>query len=533
MASTIDKLSGQLTVSCSQNSSGSSCSFKQSVLQSLFGANGLGLSDCQFGECVAQSVIDLVSSNSTSAASDGGKSLSGGVVAGLAVVGGLLAIALAFLVFGFIRQRRARRSLPDGSAGGGVGVVWKNVSYAVPGASSSAFGFLKGREKREGGGFTDDKVVLDNVSGHVAPGEMMAILGPSGTSFNYILQIRLINIATIYEGAGKTTLVEILARKSKTGYVSGKLAFPVASSTEGRTNPRIAFVPQQDVLPPTLTVREALLFAAVLRLPEHVSKAEKGARVEHVLEQLGLMEVANSRIGDKGKRGLSGGEMRRVTIGLELIGDPDVLILDEPTSGRDSVSAARVAGVLKDVARGTSENGSGGKGKPVAVVCSIHQPSSKLYHTFDRVLLLSHGRTLYSGRGGLAPAEHIANASGASVPLPPDGYNIADHLLDIASDPPTGLFQHAYAEPENTFATRSSNTASEDERGALARGSQDGELEKGEGEPGMPSDVISGEVLGKQKWWHGKIGGGGAGYSATFLTQFEELSGREWKVLRR
>lgn len=176
------------------------------------------------------------------------------------------------------------------------------------------------------------------------------------------------------EGAGKTTLVEILARKSKTGYVSGNLAFPIVSATGGRANPRIAFVPQQDVLPPTLTVREALSFAAALRLPEHVSRTEKASRVEYVLEQLGLVEVANSRIGDKGKRGLSGGEMRRLTIGLELIGDPDVLILDEPTSGLDSVSAARVAGVLKNVARGTSENSVGGKGKPVAVVCSIHQP---------------------------------------------------------------------------------------------------------------------------------------------------------------
>lgn len=66
-----------------------------------------------------------------------------------------------------------------------------------------------------------------------------------------------------------------------------------------------------------------------------------------------------------------------------------------------------------------------------------------------------------------------------------------------------------------------------------ARGSQEAELEKGDGLPSMPADVTSGEVLGKQKWWHGRIGGGGAGYAATFLTQFEELSGREWKVLRR
>lgn len=127
--------------------------------------------------------------------------------------------------------------------------------------------------------------------------------------------------------------------------------------------------------------------------------------------------------------------------------------------------------------------------------------------------------------------------SDSSVPLPPKGYNIADHLLDIASDPPTALFQHAYAEPANAIlcTTRSSNTEDEEERPTAARGSQDAELEKGVGEPGMPdlASAAGGEVLGKQKWWHGRIGGGGAGYSATFLTQFEELSGREWNVLRR
>jgi ABC-type multidrug transport system ATPase subunit len=110
--------------------------------------------------------------------------------------------------------------------------------------------------------------------------------------------------------------------------------FPSDPSRETRT-PRIGFVPQQDILPATLTVGEALLFAARLRLPEYVTDVEKRHRVDDVLEQLGLNHVRDAHIGGavSHARGISGGEMRRVSIGLELVASPDVLILDEPTSG--------------------------------------------------------------------------------------------------------------------------------------------------------------------------------------------------------
>lgn len=90
------------------------------------------------------------------------------------------------------------------------------------------------------------------------------------------------------------------------------------------------------MLPPTLTVEEALLFAARLRLPESVSDLEKHARVEEVMHQLGIASLRNVRIGNSEKRGISGGEMRRVSIALELVALVDVLILDEPTSGASS-----------------------------------------------------------------------------------------------------------------------------------------------------------------------------------------------------
>lgn len=133
---------------------------------------------------------------------------------------------------------------------------------------------------------------------------------------------------TSHTGAGKTTLIEILSKKSKSGIVTGRVSHPGANSS-----PRIGFVPQQDILPPTLTVSEALLFAARLRLSESIPDLDKVALVADIMEKLGIWKLRNTRIGDVGKRGISGGEMRRVSIGLELVALPDILILDEPTSG--------------------------------------------------------------------------------------------------------------------------------------------------------------------------------------------------------
>lgn len=157
--------------------------------------------------------------------------------------------------------------------------------------------------------------------------------------------------------------------------------------------------------------------------------------------------------------------------------------------GLDSVSASKVASVLHSVAHDPKN--------PTAVVASIHQPSSRLYQKFDQVLVLSHGRTLYNGPGGFAPSQELASRGIAY----PQGYNVADHLLDVASDPPAHLFQ--------------SGTSSS----AQVRGSED---ENGSLEKGYPP-------LHPRLW----AASGRASYATTFLTQLEVLSGREWKILRR
>ncbi|PCH38575.1 ABC transporter [Wolfiporia cocos MD-104 SS10] len=484
LTSVIDSLADQVVISCDAPDANNTaaCAFKQATIESVFGSSGLTLSGCVFGECVSQGVIDAVSSNSTGSGSTsgGGKELSGGVVAGLAVVCGLIGIALLLLVLGWFGQRQARKKgLGGAGRSGGVAIDWSNVCYTVPGRTDGWMDWfpssLRRRHLRQGVSGLD---VLHNISGYVAPGEMMAIMGPSG--------------------AGKTTLIEILAGKQKSGQVSGMVSFPSTSPDRPASRPRIGFVPQQDILPPTLTVHEALLFAARLRLPEAVPAWEKLARVDSVIGQLGLVHIRDVRIGDGENRGISGGEMRRVSIGLELVARPDILILDEPTSGLDSVSAKKVGEVLRALAH-DAEN-------PTVVIASIHQPSSQLFRSFDKIMLLSHGYTLYSGEGGLVPPEYFATHGFEYAP----GYNVADYLLDIASDPPVALLQ---ASPNGS----GSKTNSHEKMEKLA--SSDMLTLGDEAEKGV-----------KKPRWRRLVG---QQYAATFLTQLQVLSGREWKILRR
>ncbi|KAG8720659.1 hypothetical protein FRC09_009177 [Ceratobasidium sp. 395] len=525
LAPTLNSLSGQLTVSCT--SSTAACSFKQQLLQALFGSNGLGLSNCQFGECVRQSVIDSAM-GITPVDPGSGNSLSGGVIAGLAVVGSAVVVLAALLLWGCVTQSRARRAGASEKFGGSrlVGIEWRNVGYVVyPSGGGSGVSFLgrdrkvrgartelgstsvielreRERDVENGGGgedkplpvlpHTKTKTILSSLSGTVRAGQMLAILGPSG--------------------AGKTTLISILAGRAGAmgGRVSGDVGFVSEREGAGVGRVKVGFVDQMDVLPSTLTVYEALLFAARLRMPESTPDVEKKSRVETVIRQLGLSEVAHSRIGGEGstRRGLSGGERRRVSIALEIVAGVEVLVLDEPTSGLDSVSAAKVAQVLADLAH-DEEN-------PVAVVASIHQPSSRLYHQFDSVLLLARGRQVYFGPGGTAPVRAFAEAR---IRPMEEGYNVADYLLEVASEGIEGVRGVA----SGVGTPRKSDVRLRPGAGVARVRDSVGDSESGGSENG-----VSGGGIVRQ-------GGGGKGrkYAATFLTQVEVLCGREWKNLKR
>ncbi|KAF9484945.1 hypothetical protein BDN70DRAFT_871937 [Pholiota conissans] len=495
LTTTIDKLGGTLGINCAAvdpSTNSATCNFVQETLQQLFGSTGLTLNGCTFGECVRQNVIDGGGGNTSSASSSTSKSLSGGVIAGLAVIGALILFAFVLLFLGLRSQRAARKSGAEFQRSRAF-VEWSDLSYKIKNSKPSLFGRPKNQDDEN---VNSDKFILDNVSGKVMPGQMMAILGPSG--------------------AGKTTLVEILAGKSKSGEISGQCS--VLSDSITASAPRVGFVPQQDILPATLTVFETLLFAARLRLPENVTDKEKKERVDTLLEKLGISEIRNARIGDVtgGKaRGISGGEMRRVSIGLELIASPDVLLLDEPTSGLDSVSAARVADVLYAIAHD--------KTNPIPVIASIHQPSSQLYQKFDSVLLLAHGRSLYSGPGGFAPSEYFSTVAPGTVPAYQQGYNVAEYLLEVASNPPVALFQiqrtHTLTNHDNATITMDGKTTYPE-----SHSSEKVPHHSVEASP-KQDGAVTAEVL--------QPSGRRTGYETTFLTQLQYLCGREWKVLKR
>ncbi len=241
------------------------------------------------------------------------------------------------------------------------------------------------------------RAILTDITGSVAPGQVMAIMGASG--------------------AGKSTFLDILARKDKRGRVSGTLYVNGREIEDDALYKRvIGFVDQEDTLMSTLTVYETVLYSAILRLPREMSLEAKKFRTLETMNELGILGIKDSRIGESGKRSISGGEKRRVSIACELVTSPSILFLDEPTSGLDSYNAFNVIESLVTLAREYNRT----------VVFTIHQPQSNIVSLFDRLLLLAQGRMVYSGDFKRCQ-EHFEQQG---HPCPP-GYNIADYLSEF------------------------------------------------------------------------------------------------------
>ncbi|GLT89664.1 hypothetical protein SLE2022_076410 [Rubroshorea leprosula] len=210
------------------------------------------------------------------------------------------------------------------------------------------------------------RILLNDISGEAREGEIMAVLGRSGS--------------------GKSTLIDALANRISKESLKGTLTLN-GEVLESRLLKAIsAYVMQDDLLFPMLTVEETLMYSAEFRLPRSLSKGKKKARVQALIDQLGLRSAAKTVIGDEGHRGVSGGERRRVSIGIDIVHDPILLFLDEPTSGLDSTSAFMVVKVLQRIAQSGS-----------IVIMSIHQPSYRILSLLDNLIFLSHGQTVYSG----------------------------------------------------------------------------------------------------------------------------------------
>ncbi|KAK6804793.1 hypothetical protein RDI58_002577 [Solanum bulbocastanum] len=269
----------------------------------------------------------------------------------------------------------------------GHGLEFTNLSYSVT-----------KKVKKDGVWINREVYLLNDISGQALRGEIMAIMGPSG--------------------AGKSTFLDAIAGRIARGSLEGTVRIDGKPVTTSYMKMISSYVMQDDQLFPMLTVLETFMFAAEVRLPPSISRAEKKKRVHELLEQLGLTSATHTYIGDEGRRGVSGGERRRVSIGIDIIHKPSLLFLDEPTSGLDSTSAYSVVEKVKDIAKSGS-----------IVLMTIHQPSFRIQMLLDRITVLARGRLVYLG----SPTGVAAFLAGFARPVP-DGENSLEYLLDVIKE---------------------------------------------------------------------------------------------------
>ncbi|EOY18706.1 White, putative isoform 1 [Theobroma cacao] len=240
------------------------------------------------------------------------------------------------------------------------------------------------------------KHLLRCVTGKIKPGRITAVMGPSG--------------------AGKTTFISALAGKAIGCKMTGLILINGKNESIRSYRKIIGYVPQDDIVHGNLTVEENLRFNAKCRLPAHLSKPDTVLVVERVIESLGLQMVRNSLVGTVEKRGISGGQRKRVNVGLEMVMEPSLLILDEPTSGLDSASSQLLLRALRHEAL-----------EGVNICMVLHQPSYALFQMFDDLVLLAKGGlTVY--HGSAKKAEEYFAGLGIHVP---ERVNPPDHFIDI------------------------------------------------------------------------------------------------------
>ena len=253
--------------------------------------------------------------------------------------------------------------------------------------------------------------------------------------------------------AGKTTLLDVLGGRKTAGYIEGDIKINGEDALKGQFSRLMGYVEQDDIHNAFTTVREALEFSAKLRLPKSVSKDLRSKFVDEVIDLLELRSVQNRLIGEGGANSISRGELKLLTIGVELVTNPSLLFLDEPTSGLDSKSALVCSGLnavacgscgvdmrcpclcfvlcafvqtVMRVVRNISRTGR-------TVVCTIHQPSAELFFMFDRLLLLKRGgEEVYFGPVGYEGADLVRYLESVpNVNKKPARLNPASWMLDV------------------------------------------------------------------------------------------------------
>ncbi|GBG85752.1 hypothetical protein CBR_g40481 [Chara braunii] len=266
-------------------------------------------------------------------------------------------------------------------------LTFQNLTYKVTVKKSSS------------DGANAEKDLLKNISGEASPGEILAIAGPSG--------------------AGKSTLLDALAGRIRAPSLEGVI-LANGKPVDGKQFRKLSgYVMQHDALFAYLTVKETLMFSARLRLPGDMPMHVKAARVDMLIATLGLRDCADTRIGNEQVRGVSGGERRRVSIGVDLIHDPAVLFLDEPTSGLDSTSSLHMVQNLYEIATDRRRT----------ILMTIHQPSFRILEHIHKIMILSRGSLVYSGT--YPDLSIFLTDYGRRVP---DHVNVLEFALDVIEE---------------------------------------------------------------------------------------------------
>lgn len=243
--------------------------------------------------------------------------------------------------------------------------------------------------------------LLHGVSGYLRAGELVALMGPSG--------------------CGKTTLMDILAGRKTVGVQTGELLYDGVKPSRPFLRRFTGYVEQFDSLVPILTVEEMFMYTADLKLETSTSKEDKARAVETVIDMLALDTCRGTLIGSPLERGISGGQTKRVNIGIALISNPQILFLDEPTTGLDSFTANEVMSVIKSLAAAG-----------ITVCATIHSPTPYAFKLFDRLLLLLGGKVTYFGRNGSQAIDFLresAHAVATTVDLDP--HSPAEWITDV------------------------------------------------------------------------------------------------------
>lgn len=281
---------------------------------------------------------------------------------------------------------------------------WEDVCYDIK---------IKGEPRR----------ILNHIDGWVKPGTLTALMGVSG--------------------AGKTTLLDVLADRVTMGVVTGEMLVD-GRMRDDSFQRKTGYVQQQDLHLEISTVREALVFSALLRQPATTPRAEKIAYVEEVIKMLGMEEYADAVVGVLGE-GLNVEQRKRLTIGVEIAAKPDLLLFfDEPTSGLDSQTAWSICTLMRKLA----DHGQ-------AILCTIHQPSAMLMQEFDRLLFLAAGgKTVYFGELGKNMRTLIDYFESKGSPKCPPNANPAEWMLEVIGAAPGSHTDKDWAEVWTNSAER-------------------------------------------------------------------------------